>query len=329
MNLYSKNLCFFLAVSMIVTLTGMRPPGPPEALITNGMLQVRLFLPDAGNGYYRGTRFDWAGVIPSVKFNGHEYFGQWFDNYHPATHDAIMGPVEEFAPLGYEEANTGESFVKIGVGRLTKPGDRQYTFHANYAVADAGNWKIKTKADKVEFTHTLPHNDYGYEYTKTVSVTKGKPEMVLTHKLKNKGKLRMQTTVYNHNFFLIDKEPTGPNYRVTFPINNLSATGGKGVGDILKLQGNQIRYLRTLNKGEQGYFPDLAGGDNMPYDIKVDNIKTGAGVQIKGDRAISRMAYWSSPTTVCPEPYIKINLEPGKTFTWKIAYHFYTTAAKN
>ena len=329
MNKHIKNVCLFMTLAVMVTLTGMRSARPPETSITNGMLDVRIYLPDAINGYYRGTRFDWAGVIPSLRYKGHEYFGQWFDNYNPTTHDAIMGPVEEFAPLGYSEAKTGDPFVKIGVGRLTKASNRQYTFHTNYAVVDAGKWKIKKKSDKVEFTHTVQDNDYGYEYTKTVSLSKGKPEMVLTHQLKNKGKQPMQTTVYNHNFFVIDKEPTGPNYRVTFPINNLSATGGKGVGDIVKLQENQIRYLRSLAKGEQGYFPDLAGGVNMPYDIKVENIKTGAGVQIKGDRAISKMAYWSSPTTVCPEPFININLEPGKTFTWQIAYQFYTGTANN
>ena len=33
----------------------------PEAQISNGVLQVKLLLPDAQKGYYRGTRFDWSG----------------------------------------------------------------------------------------------------------------------------------------------------------------------------------------------------------------------------------------------------------------------------
>ncbi len=32
-------------------------------------------LPDAENGMYRATRFDWSGVIGSVKYKGHEYLG--------------------------------------------------------------------------------------------------------------------------------------------------------------------------------------------------------------------------------------------------------------
>ena len=35
----------------------------PEAEITNGLIRARLYLPDAHAGFYRGTRFDWSGVI--------------------------------------------------------------------------------------------------------------------------------------------------------------------------------------------------------------------------------------------------------------------------
>ncbi|MCK7536431.1 MAG: hypothetical protein MZV63_38375 [Marinilabiliales bacterium] len=58
--------------------------------------------------------------MPELEYNGHTYFGQWFDNYEPTLHDAIMGPVEEFAPLAGTEADPGGNFVKIGVGVLNK-----------------------------------------------------------------------------------------------------------------------------------------------------------------------------------------------------------------
>src|SRR5450759_1808353 len=71
----------------------------PEAEINNGIIHAKLYLPDSRNGYYQGTRFDWSGNMPTLKYNGHEYFGQWFTKYSPEIHDAIMGPVEEFTPL--------------------------------------------------------------------------------------------------------------------------------------------------------------------------------------------------------------------------------------
>ncbi len=81
----------------------------PEAGISNGAIDAKLYLPDARQGYYRGTRFDWSGVIYSLRYKGHEYFGPWFEKYAPQTHDAIAGPVEEFlthdAGLGYADVH--------------------------------------------------------------------------------------------------------------------------------------------------------------------------------------------------------------------------------
>src|SRR6195952_2524900 len=88
----------------------------PQADITNGIIHARLYIPDAEKGYYRSTRFDWSGVMPSLEYRGHTYCGQWFPRYAPTINDAIMGPVESFAPLGYKEASSGASFVQIGVG---------------------------------------------------------------------------------------------------------------------------------------------------------------------------------------------------------------------
>src|SRR5438105_1268097 len=80
----------------------------PKAEITNGVVIAKFYLPDSEHGYYQGTRFDWSGVIYSLRTLDHEFFGQWFDKYDPKLHDAIMGPVEEFktgnAGLGYAEA---------------------------------------------------------------------------------------------------------------------------------------------------------------------------------------------------------------------------------
>lgn len=48
----------------------------PSAMIENAEGTVRIYLPDASKGFYRGTRFDWSGIISSLKWKGHEYFGK-------------------------------------------------------------------------------------------------------------------------------------------------------------------------------------------------------------------------------------------------------------
>src|SRR3954468_2801637 len=102
-------LSFSLAIELSIAAEA------PEAEISNGALRAKLYLPDAENGYYRATRFDWSGVISSLEYKGHNYFGKWFEKYDPKIHDAIMGPVEEFrtngSGLGYEEAKAGETFI--------------------------------------------------------------------------------------------------------------------------------------------------------------------------------------------------------------------------
>ena len=96
--------------------------------------------------------------------------------------------------------------------------------------------------------------------------------------------------------------------------------------EIAEIQNNRIVFRRELVKGETTYCGGLQGFSNSAedYNIKVENHKTGAGVRITCDRPLLKMVFWSCPTTLCPEPYIQIKVEPGQEFSWKIFYEFYT-----
>ena len=72
----------------------------------------------------------------------------------------------------------------------------------------------------------------------------------------------------------------------------------------------------------------MTNGKTADYDIKIENHKTGAAVRITGDQPISKFIFWSASTTVCPEPFIKIKVDPGKEFSWGIKYEFYTCEIK-
>src|SRR4051812_18030485 len=71
----------------------------PQADISSGRIRAKVYLPDPQAGYYRATRFDWSGVVASLAWNGHTFFGQWFQRHDPKIHDAITGPVEEFSSV--------------------------------------------------------------------------------------------------------------------------------------------------------------------------------------------------------------------------------------
>lgn len=302
----------------------------PFAEISNGIIRTRFYLPNADKGYYRGTRFDWSGVIPLLEYKGHSYCQQWFANYLPTTNDAIMGPVESFAPLGYDEAAAGGKFVQVGVGVLSKPNDQQYSPFKYYNIINSGNWTVSTKPASIEFVHILRDSLYAYEYKKTETLVKGKPLLVIDHALKNTGVLSIHTNVYNHNLFVFDKQPTGPAAVVTFPFP-LSFSGndkrGFGAGNLATVSDSQIFFNRVFQKGESVYAV-FTGYSNSPkdYDIKIENHQTGAAVHITSDQPLSKMVFWGSAAVFCPEPYIEVNILPGKTFNWRTTYEFYTCA---
>ncbi len=299
-------------------------PQAPQAEIANSAIRAKLYLPDAQSGYYRATRFDWSGVIAGLEWNGHKYFGQWFERYDPKTHDAITGPVEEFltngSGLGYEEVRTGENFVRIGVGAVRKLDEPAYRRFSTYEITDPGKWSVKKGKDWIEFTHQL-RNVAGYSYVYRKKVRLSGNRMLLEHRLKNTGRKAIATSVYNHNFFMLDQQPTSPDVVVRFPFEPRALSDFKGLAAI---RGKEIAFLQELPRGQsvQSWLEGYSGSPGE-YDIRVENRKTGAGVRQIGDRPISKLLVWSIRTTVCPEAYIDLSVAPGKDVAWRIVYEFY------
>ncbi|HMF75610.1 MAG TPA: hypothetical protein VK604_08110 [Bryobacteraceae bacterium] len=314
----------------------------PEAAITNGQIQAKIYLPDGKSGFYRGTRFDWSGVIYSLRFQDHDYYGPWFTKTGASIHDfvyegpdiiagpcsAITGPVDEFGPLGWEEAKPGDTFIKIGIGALRKPDNGAYDNYHLYDVADPGKWDIRKKRDSIEFTQTLKvsPSGFGYVYRKTVQLADGKPEMVLRHSIKNTGSRAIQTSVYNHNFLVLDRQPPGPGVAITVPFQIESPRPPDKT--LAEIRGNQIIYLNALKDRDTVATP-LQGFSNSVQDnqIRIENSTVGAGMTIQADRPLLREALWSIRSVLAVEPFIAISIEPGEDFAWTSTYGYYMLPA--
>jgi hypothetical protein len=311
----------------------------PQAEISNGLVRAKLYLPDANAGFYRSTRFDWSGVISSLEFGGHNYYGPWFTKQDAAVRDFIykdtdivvsaesgsMGPADEFqTPLGFEAAAVGGTFVKIGVGVLRKADNSPYSAFKKYELVDPGKWSVRKGADFVEFTQEL--NDaatgYGYVYRKTVRLTSGKPEMAIEHSLTNTGHLAIASKLYNHNFLVLDQNATGPDYVITLPFAvTTRQPPNKEMADV---RGNQIVYLKTLQDHDTVAMPvEGFGGDPKDYDIRVENKKAGAGMRVVGDHPLASVALWSIRSVLAIEPFINVAVAPGKEMAWKYTYSYY------
>ncbi len=313
----------------------------PKTELSNGVLQAQIYLPDAEKGFYRGARFDWAGVMGSLEFKGHSYFGPFFEKFDPAVADvaignpvvaginsAASGPVEEFigrdgAALGYADAKPGETFCKIGVGSLRKIDNAAYSSYTNYPIVDGGKRSVKSGANWIEFTQELAcGSGYAYRYMKTVRFLKHEPVMVIEHRLVNTGKRVIDTQVYDHNFLSIDHENTGPSTVVSFPFAPRATQDMGGLGEI---RGKELVFPRNL-QGSDTFYTELAGFGKQAadYEIRVENRKSGAGVLIRGDRPLVNLGVWAVRTVVAPEPYVEITVAPADEATWKYTSQFYT-----
>jgi hypothetical protein len=319
----------------------------PSAEITNGEIHATIYLPDAKNGFYRSTRFDWSGAIGSLEYKGHNYYGPWFARTDPDVYNfttetpevisapftAMVGLAEEYSTagkgLGWDEAKPGGTFVKIGVGVLRKPNNEDRYDHSKpYEIVDGGKWTVKKTRDSVEFTHTLndPADGYGYVYHKVIRLIAGKPELVIEHSLRNTGTKQIASTTYNHNFLVLDQQPPSPDFVLTFPFEPKPVRPlNPALGEV---RGNQITWVKTLEKTDQmsGRFTGFS--DNASdYDIRVENRKLGAGVHIRGDQPLTNLALWSIRTVLAIEPYNSMTIDPGKEFSWKLTYDYYTLPA--
>ena len=307
-----------------VTSPDQEAPNAPAVRITNGLVTAVLYLPDAERGYYRATRFDWSGVIAELQAGGHSYFGRWNPKYDPTLHDAISGPVQEYVTgQGFDAAKPGETFIKIGVGVLRKPAEAARGF-ATLEIVDGGKWSTKVGKDSVEFVHEVSdaRSGFGYRLTKTVALPPGKMQMTLTQRIESTGANPIDTEMYNHNFFVLDGQPSGPDVEVRVPFK-LEAFNVRG--DAIQVGADRLNYLKPIDTANR---MQLKGFTASPadYDIRVENRKTGAGVRVTSDRPLSDMVFWTSPRTTCPEAYIHVHAERGRPMDWKTTYDFYSLA---
>jgi hypothetical protein len=307
----------------------------PSIVLDNGTLRAVVRPPDLQKGFYRGTRFDQAGVITSLKAGSTEFYGPWFERTAPEVLDytyvggdlvagpdsAISGPVEEFAPLGFQPKPG--LFVKIGVGVLRQPDDLPYDHYRHYQIANPGRRQTISSSHSVTFTQKLSGAGYAYDYEKTITLVPGSNRMQIDHVLKNTGATPIDTTVYDHNFLRL--VPGNSDIRVSFPFTihaDLAHAANPPPADLIGFQGNSLVYLRRMKNKERLSFSITGFGDTADdYDIRIDG-PTGAAVRIKGNAPITKINIFSVDRVQAVEPYIAIHVPPGNEQRWRYTYEF-------
>jgi len=282
---------------------------------------MEVFTPDPEKGLYRATRFDWSGIIGSTQYKGHEYFGYWKDQQDPTFHEDLTGPAEGFIEpgLGYSEAKAGGKFIRIGVGILEKPDEVSYNWTATYNILDHGKWKTEHGKDWISFQQTI-NSDFGYRYIYKKIIRLKNDGFTIEHSLMNTGEKTIETDQFNHNFFMIDGEDSGPAFKIMFPFELSSEYDMEGCYEI---RGKELHYLRPM--GEDSVYIKLEGfsQDVADHQVTVLNQESGAGVTFAVNKPLYDLSFWSCAPTLCPENSVWLSVNPGQEESWTTEYTFF------
>jgi hypothetical protein len=330
-----------LCAAQYFTQTGTSEP--PQAKIANAKIQATIYLPDAANGFYRGARFDWSSAA-SLKFEGKTCFGQWFAKVDPKVADikydpalkgyvagpnsAITGPAEEFSAVGYKEAAAGGSFLKVGVGMLSKPKEANYDPLKSYMIVNSGKWTVKAEASRVELVQQLvDKSGYGYVYTKTISLHQRQPEMRVEHSLKNTGKKVIETNMTSYNFYTLEGAPLSLNYELKMPTFKWKAPAvapTKEKDGYLISDEIEIHFEKDLQGDEKISIP-VEGFSNDAKDSMIlfkVRVTNGLAPEIVSDQPLAKMEVVAMRPFLSPRPSFAVKVEPGSEFKWSTTYGF-------
>lgn len=316
-----------LAVVCSICLGETKDVDYPHLAIAAGGLKLTVYLPDAEKGFYRGPRFDWSGQLGQIEYQGHTFCGPFRTPHDPVNHECTRGPAEEFGmdhPPGYDEAAVGGTYIKVGVGLLRKESAAKYAFYKPNQIAQPGQWEVTHGEDWVEFVQELRCNAYACRYTKRIALEKTAAAFTIAHTLANTGTKPFGGghTHYCHNFFILDGQPIGPDYKLAFGFD--CAVAQKNGAARVETKDRQFALLDPIPpKGTLWVLLKGWAGTQEEHRMVIENAKAGAGVRITGDRPALKYVVYAERTAVCPEAFIQLDVSPGQEQTWRNRYEFF------
>lgn len=294
----------------------------PFVSLESGDLRLTVSVPDEKTGFYRGARFDRAGVFSRIEYGGVVFSGQWYDLHDPYRHDCLTGPVEEFSQNGYDDTAPGGLFVKPGVGILRREDEKPYDWFHRYPLADEGERFVEVSGNDMSFRQSVNGEEYGYEYVKKIVLCDSPGSFRIEHCLSNIGSRPLEGMVYNHNFFTLGGRGTGPWSGIDFPFS--PAGDWRSEYDSVALTDSGIRFLRPLMTGETVYMGNVHSPSGYsPYGFKISSVLEDGrvpSVEVSSDAVMHHAVFWGIRRIACVEPHTPYDIHPGKSFKWSVSY---------
>jgi hypothetical protein len=165
---------------------------------------------------------------------------------------------------------------------------------------------------------------YGYKYSKGIELSSNGKHLTIYHALTNTGSKPINTDFYNHNFFNVDADPIGPNYRIIFP-SEVKAKDLRGrFGELVTIDGLQLRFKDKLTDGFvmaglTGFEPP----EGKPLEFEMFHGPSSVRVTVTNRGPFAKFNVWGVKTTICPEPFSRVDdLAPGFSRAWTTVYRF-------
>jgi hypothetical protein len=283
-------------------------------ILTAGNLTVEVMDPAAEVPYYQGARFTPVAAVLSAVVGGHEFLDNPID-HNPATEHA--GLASEFdlsrPPPGHDEAEAGGGFVKIGVGVLKKKG-QNYAFWEPYEIIEPAVTTVTWEESAARYKQVC-NGANGYAYELSAVVLLEGDAISIDWTLANTGEKRLSTENYVHNFFRLDDRPVGPGYTVSFPFD-YEVTG---VTEEQEISGRDLIFKAEIPKWVN---IDLTPAeDPAPSSaFTVRQVESGLSIDVVTSVPVSRTTVHATKQHVCPEQFIRLEVEPGKSTSWQRRY---------
>lgn len=319
--------------------------------INSPRLEVEIAQPGT---VYRGTRFDWSAFITQVTLDGKHTFCMP-ESLESGQGTGGIGLCCEFGnewSVGYDDAQPGEVFPKIGIGLLKRPDEGPYNFFRPYEIQEIFPIQVETETSHANFT-VEPVDCRGYAARLKKSVRADENILAIEYTLENVGSKPIITHEYCHNFLGINQQPIGPNYTLRFPQTvkpespppNLHRMAPANLRWLPKPILNWLvgRYMHRMSRNlvmkgseinwreipQQAFFTRLKGYQAR-QEAQWELVHTSSGLRVKeiDDFPPSRLVIWGTRHVVSAEVYTDIRVNPGESQSWMRKYEFASNPAK-
>jgi hypothetical protein len=298
------------------------PPAPIR--LASDRLTVEIAPP--GTAYAR-TRFDWTAFVTQVTLDGkHTYCVP--EDPDPDKGTGGIGLCNEFGidqPIGYDDAQPGECFPKLGIGVLERADASPYTFMRPYTIAERFPIQIETTDTSAQFV-IEPVACRGYAARLNKRVTVEGAALQIAYRLENVGQKPIVANEYCHNFCGIDGHLLGPDYnlRLPYPIQFEplpQALAGHTPSDVLVVQERALWLRETPQRPFYRRFAGFAQTGQPQWELV--HAPSGVGMREIDDFAPCRVALWGTRHVISTEVFKALDVQPGETETWTRRWEFY------